>query len=281
MSYETEVNRKVILPFAELYDFELEDGSVVKLTSYHTDLNIALGNYKSCVMKRSTVKRTSSGVSDNSITITIWAKEDLSSYLLSHIITKVKVKITRYFLDTAVMKTLFVGYVSDISVSFNMIVIKVESVFGLSHKNVPVLFYQYQCNNTLFDKRCGLNKKDFKLVIPAGNLVKIDDWTYSSSVIGDYIQNVVKNATYYRFGMLECNNDSRFIVDHSQDTIKIQYPFDFDITQYNCAIYPGCDKICWSENGCAKFANFENFLGFPYIPYKNPVIWGIDVVKNK
>ena len=37
--------------------------------------------------------------------------------------------------------------------------------------------------------------------------------------------------------------------------------------------YPGYDG---SPATCVdKFDNLDNFVGFPYIPSKNPVVWGI------
>jgi len=50
-------------------------------------------------------------------------------------------------------------------------------------------------------------------------------------------------------------------------------PFDDEVVGKQVIVYAGCDK---TPQTCKnKFNNLQNFRGFPYIPVKNPVIWGV------
>ena len=60
----------------------------------------------------------------------------------------------------------------------------------------------------------------------------------------------------------------RFIVNHVGATLYLSRPFVEDISGQVIDIFPGCDHL---RTTCAgKFANGDNFGGFPYIPNINP-----------
>ena len=65
------------------------------------------------------------------------------------------------------------------------------------------------------------------------------------------------------------------ITKHSktEGCIYLHMPFDDEVVGKQVIVYAGCDK---TPQTCKnKFNNLQNFRGFPYIPVKNPVIWGV------
>jgi uncharacterized phage protein (TIGR02218 family) len=117
----------------------------------------------------------------------------------------------------------------------------------------------------LFDDGCGLSEMDYQVettVNVAGSEMESGD--FSAFADG-----------YFTGGYVKIGSDMRLITDHVESTIVLHVPFgSYVASGAEVLAYPGCDG---SPATCKnKFDNFEDgFLGFPYVPDKNPVIWGV------
>jgi len=266
MSYNDKIIQTEVLPYAELYVFKIGN-EYVRLTSYVKDIDCSLGEFKRAIIKKSIIKTSSRVENSSDISISIYVGENVSKDFIQELLHSVSVRIYRYFIDTGDHKLIFVGYGESVGVGFDFITLKLSSILGVKNKEVPNIFYQVQCNNTLFDKRCKLSPANFMINIPAGGLTKVSDVEYKSSLIA------IKPDDYFLNGVIEVGSDFRMIVYHKGDTIKLHFKFDYEIINKSCNLYAGCNKTI--EDCRNKFNNERNFLGFRRIPYTNPVIYGI------
>ena len=78
---------------------------------------------------------------------------------------------------------------------------------------------------------------------------------------------------FYRAGTMQFHDERRLITDQTGTVITILFPFGGNLAVGSTVyLLPGCSghpAICK-----IRFNNIDNYLGFPYIPTKNVVIWG-------
>lgn len=266
MSYNSELQKKETPPFADLYEFDV-DGFIYKYTSYYKDINCSLGYFNSAVIKSSNLKRSTSTTNSNEMTLTIYVKQSVAQEFIEELFVKTKVTVYRYFLDANVYKLVFVGYGETVGIDINYVVLKLKSLVGGGNQEIPYIFYQIQCNNFLYDKRCKVPKTSFQLIVNANTIQQVSSTQYKCPAFA------TKENGWFTYGYIECNKHYRTIIGHTGDTITVQYPFNFNITSQISYVYAGCNKTF--EMCKNKFNNERNFLGFRRIPYVNPVIYGV------
>lgn len=264
-TYESLIEQRQIPPFAELYDIIFPD-FILYLTPYPSEIVYNENTYVPCVMERSEIQKEQN--EERSVVITFATKENIAFYFLDYNVPKIRVKITRYFVDDQIARVIFVGEGEVVGITDRTLTFKAVDILSLSKAIVPPLVYSSYCNNTIFDERCRLSALQFKVEVQVTKYNGNDSILYSS-----IFQNYEED--YFTYGYVEYNYDYRMITKHDNTNglIYLHTPFDIDIEGKTVAVYPGCDKT--PETCKNKFNNLENFLGFPYIPNKNPVLWGI------
>lgn len=264
MSYQTELEKTQLPVFAELYDFVFPSFTLY-LTPYPVPVTYNYIEYTPCVMERDEIRAEKD--EERAITISFATKEDTSLEFLNFNIPRIYVKIMRYFIESNVAKTLFVGEGEIVGVNARLLVFKVVDILSLHKSIVPPLIYSSYCNNTLYDSRC---------LVPRVNHTYSTQVTTSGngSILYSPLFSVVEE-NYFTYGIVEHINNFRWITHHDKENGKIHLhiPFDINIDGKTVLVYAGCNKTpqCCRD----RFNNLQNFLGFPYIPNKNPVIWGI------
>ncbi len=129
---------------------------------------------------------------------------------------------------------------------------------------LPRILIQPACNHILFDSNCSLVKNTWK--VPAV-VDTIGDLEITCAILASYADG------YFTQGIAEFDGDLRFILGHWGGRITFYYPFiDLEVGD-TVNVFPGCDK---SPSTCKnKFNNLAHYLGCPYVPRKNPVLFGI------
>jgi len=264
MSYNDEIAKTEVLPFAELYEFTFPTGDIIRLTSYPENVEFQLNIYESTPITRSEISRKIH--EEGNLDIQITANETLIKLLASYTLPKVDIKIYRYFLDSGDYRVVFAGQTTAIGSSNYMVVLRAVPVSARFKFQIPPFMYQVYCNNQLFDKRCRLSASSFVQTV---TVTDNRDGKLTSSVFADFSDD------YFTGGYVQYMNEYRLITDHVGDTIYLQVMFDESVDGKQVFVYPGCDK---NPSTCKnKFNNFSNFTGFPYIPTRNPAIWGFEV----
>jgi uncharacterized phage protein (TIGR02218 family) len=164
----------------------------------------------------------------------------------------------------------FEGWVTgSISYDAGSITFQVGSILDKLNDVFPKIVYSTTCNHSLFDSYCGLNKEGYKVNgnVQAGSTEKI---IYNSVIFEDGAYPL----GYFTKGELKMTsgpnyNISRSIMVHGNGYVKLLTPLPNSVSPGETfTVYPGCDGK--GETCDNIFSNYENFLGFEYIP--NPKV---------
>ncbi|MCH9691040.1 MAG: phage BR0599 family protein [Gammaproteobacteria bacterium] len=123
--------------------------------------------------------------------------------------------------------------------------------------------YQRNCPHVLYSTACGASAVTFRVT---ATVASINGPSLSVAVAAEYETGYFTGgyATWAANGLTE----KRMITSHSDDAITLSATPPGLIVGDAITLYPGCDRTL---NSChKKFANSENFGGFPFIPTQNP-----------
>jgi uncharacterized phage protein (TIGR02218 family) len=130
----------------------------------------------------------------------------------------------------------------------------------------PNIVYQSNCNWQVFDSNCLKAQAPFKINANIDSFNEEELTIYSTSFSAKATNWFVQGKAYYK-------DDWRFITDHKSNYVRLHYRFSDDlVVGTGIDVYPGCDGL--TTTCVSKFNNFSKFCGMPYIPSRNPVIWG-------
>ena len=262
--YQNQLKQTEIPYFIELYDIITETGTIY-LTPYIREVMYDNKKYIPCVMERSEFEKEQQD--KITVTISFATKENISLSFLSFNVPRIRVILRRFFIEANVAKVIFVGEGDSVGVNNRVITLKLEDILSMRKTRIPPIVYSSYCNNTLFDSRCGLFSEAWRLTVQVielegGKILKAD-------ATKNYAQD------FFTYGYVKSGENYRLITKHDNVNgyIYLHAPFDSSVDGKSVLIYAGCDK---TPDTCKnKFNNFNNFLGFCYIPQKNPVIWGL------
>jgi uncharacterized phage protein (TIGR02218 family) len=265
MSYASELENIVQGDFAELYDFAIA-GQHWYYTSYQQDVEFLGEDYLATAIKRSSWSNENE-LRPVQVKITVPLTEFVTKFIANYPVQRVSVRIIRWFLeDSAAYFQIFDGEIISTVITKTGAELSCESASLLYSSSVPRIVHQAACNHVLFDDGCGLDEYNYRVAAAAvtvagSTLVHVTFDTYDDG--------------YFAWGRVKTSDsDYRLITAHVGDTITLQSPFPLLATGDAVTVWPGCDKM---RATCAtKFGNFNNFLGFPFIPSHNPVIFGIE-----
>ena len=134
-------------------------------------------------------------------------------------------------------------------------------------RQIPWPVYQKPCNHAVYTVGCGVNKEAFRTDAEVQTIVG-DEIT--SPDFAGYPDGWFKGG----FAVTP-DNESRFIIYHDGPLIIVQTPFVALQLNDVLAAYAGCDR---SREMCKdKFDNYRHWLGFGWVPDKNPfvdTVWG-------
>ena len=262
MSYNEEIAKTQQQEYAELYEFIV--GNVTTYyTSYNVDVVFQGNTYLARPIKRSNFTFSERIRSTVKVNISAPVEDAIAKFIANTPAIPIRVKILRVFLTTDDNIILFDGEVVDVTISKNVGTIVVENNTELSQK-IPKMIFQSRCNNSLFDSVCKVDRAEREVLA----IVTVDNSDLVSSTFALYPDN------YFTMGHTQKSDDIRLITNHVGDRITLQIPFPQSTLETGDQIsaWPGCKKD--AETCITKFNNFENFVGFPYIPNSNPTIFG-------
>lgn len=159
------------------------------------------------------------------------------------------------------------GVVSQVVFSKSEVQMTV-TIENVLNREIPTGKLSYNCQNRIYDAKCGLNKEDFALKCTVlGGHSQIKGLTIRSNELA------TKPSGYFTNGYMVMGRSVRGIKEHSGNMVRIKYPINLSERQSEFVIYPGCENIfpiCER-----KFKNHKNFSGIPYIQpfdiFKHPV----------
>lgn len=159
-------------------------------------------------------------------------------------------------------KLMFIGKVENVSVSNFVATALCKSTNRTLSRRFPRIFYQTSCNHMIYDAGCGLSKQAHELVsvlhgIDGANLTLNDLTGFPTSA--------------FQGGIIECDGEERLVTDQVGSAVTILLPFTGAKIGDTVRLYPGCDG---NPGTCSGYQNSPNYFGMPYIPTRNPILWG-------
>ena len=244
--------------------FEFTSGSTIeRYTTWTQDTTFLGSEFIRAHVKRSRLKQdTSLGMTSLRITAPVSAM--FTQYIASAPVEPIHVKVYRAIeSDLSDYVTLFEGYIKSLAIESGVATGEAETRSDILAMKLPKYVYQAYCNHEVFDGGCGLIDTNFRVT---GTVYQVTGAEIRCTAFNAYSDN------YFKGGKVQYGTDWRLITSHTGNIITINIAFSglaIDDTVY---AFPGCARdgaTCWN-----KYSNGARFLGMPYIPSRNPAIWG-------
>jgi hypothetical protein len=281
---------------AELYIFSFSNGTSLYFTSFERDLLTTEtwdGNAYTHIPIQRGEYENDDALSASKIQITSPTLNTFVNSLISG--GQIMVTITKLFLSDKTYQSIFNGLILSIEKNIGEAIAQCASKMYYLEKELPRVFFQAPCNNTLFDSKCGLFSDDYKYTI---SVVISENGYKLTMTTGDY--NDLESAFYsdhlvtppaggfgskvkgmWTLGRAKYQGEIRYITKSNTGIFYLHYPF-IGITSGTISIdiFPGCDKTaayCSAFFGSAPYppGNIINFTGFPYMPAMDPTIMAV------
>lgn len=261
------------LNFTDLYKIQFGDGNIKYFTSHDKDITYQGTTYTAIPIKKSGVD-SSSDLSVDKISISVGLvgiTVGASQYTIPQVIDRGWLRnahVWIYLVDWSSLlqhTVMFDGFVSgDISYDRGVLTFDCNSILDKLNEPFPKIIYTELCPHKLYDVNCGVNKASYKVsgaVVSSANRYTITAsmFNYSSYAQGYWLNGEIKITEG------DNNGVTRTIKIHNDGFVVVRTPFPANILDnMDFDAYPGCDQ---SGATCqARFNNYNNFLGFEYIP---------------
>jgi uncharacterized phage protein (TIGR02218 family) len=249
--------------FAELY--EINTGTErFFYTSFSRNVDFQANTYQAARIKRNPISFEDK-LKAVRTKIKFPLADPMTRYISNNALSSVTIKIYRAFVgDTSKFQVIFDGRVINVEAQKNGASVDCESSSIIFRNKLPSVVHQAFCNHRLFDNGCGLEENDFAI----DATVTVNQSQITSNEFANFPDQ------HFQHGHVVTNyGDYRMITNHIGNTLTLQTAFDTRLfTGSTITAVAGCDK---SPGTCRiKFDNFPNFLGFPFIPSNNPVVFG-------
>jgi uncharacterized phage protein (TIGR02218 family) len=261
--------------FADLYTFTLLDGTIVRMTSWESNIVSAGQTFlASGPFVERTKVRTVLGLEVDKVEIKISAGIVHTINGMPWLIALQQGKFdgATVSVDRLIMPApgdaslgtfnLFTGTVAEIEIGVVDARITVRSLLELLNVQMPRHLIQSPCHHMLFDAGCGLVKNNFATLVNAqlgSTPIKIITFALAQPT-GHFDLGTATGVSGANAGL------SRTIRSYTNpNVILLNNSFPNAIAagdQFN--LYPGCDKTQATCQG--KFNNLANFGGMPYVP---------------
>lgn len=262
-----------MLHLAELYKILLDDGTYLYYTSHDKNLIYKGNEYVAIPIKRSEIQYNNNlsidkvDIEAGIVGVTVGARDLTIPQVIDRCWLE-RAHVWIYLVDYIYLdedKLLFEGYVTGgIGYDQGRLILECNSVLDKLNCMFPKKIYSEDCQHTLYDTYCSLNKGDYD---ETGTISSVTDafrvhstiFLYSNHAAGYWLDGEVK------FTSGDNTNVRRSIKSHGDGYVDVRVAFPDTIAVGNgITAYPGCDKK--GETCEGKFDNYENFFGFEYIP---------------
>lgn len=244
-------------------------GTIERYTSYSQSLTFLGQTWSAASITHGGVKQDLNfGVT--SLTVTSPITPALAKYVSNQPIEPVDLTIYRSHIDyLSQYEIFFKGKIKYVQLKGRLASAQCEAKNKHLSTKIPTIIYQSYCNNDIYDERCGVDEFSYRRIAEISSISGSRIY-YSFTDGGGAV-----SENYFKAGKVIFGDDVRLITFHSSAStyLDLHIPFDSRLeVGSEIYIYPGCDG---SPDTCIdRYNNLTNFLGMPYIPSSNPVIWG-------
>lgn len=164
------------------------------------------------------------------------------------------------------------GYVDEIrTIDPPLIEMGIKNDLGRLAIQMPRNYYQMTCNNTLYDRACGLAQASYAIT---GTVTAVN----GDGSLNLALSSGVNTDNWFKLGSLYWQTGanaglSRGIKNSASlgTVVALYQPMPNTIAVGDtCTLYPGCDKTRGTCN--SKFQNVKFFRGTPFVPQPEVVL---------
>lgn len=262
------------LRIADLYTFNLTNGTVLRFTSADFDVKyngVTYSKKNACISRSSMTWETGLSVDDVTIEFNPSEKDVLGDITLVQAFrngsfdgAKVQIDLAFYTdgwnSEPKVLEKLFAGTLDVEEVGGSYVKCSAKSYTELLNSSFPTHVYQASCCYSLYGAGCNVDRKNFSQAgyVLQNSTKKIINCSFSKPV--GYFQNGVvtfltgKNA-----------NVKRSVKIHEKSYLQLSTPLQYEpAIGDKFEVAAGCNKtIATCQN---KFNNKANFSGTPFVP---------------
>lgn len=263
MTYDTNLEAIEQVSTPELY-LLISGIDIERYTSYNSDLNFQGFLYKSRSIQRSSFTMDQN-FAPVEVTVTAPLTEIFTRYISNNPVEPATLTIYKAIsTDLTDYAIIFKGVFEGIQINNRQAQARFKNRLMNLKMRLPKILYQSYCNWDVFDSDCKVSEGDHRVE----TVVTVSGATLTSTAFGAYSDG------HFTAGRVVFGANERWVTNHVGNVLTLQVPFDSRLSTGSTVIaYPGCDG---SVSTCkTKFNNFTNFLGMPYIPDNNPVIYGV------
>ena len=298
MSFNDNIFAREQSTSAELYIFTFSNGTTLYFTSFERDLLTTEtwdGNAYTHIPIQRGEFELDTELASNKITITALVLNTFASNLI--IGGQINVSITKMFLADKTHNSIFNGLILSIEKNIGEAIAQCCSKMYYLEKELPRVFFQAPCNNTLFDSKCAMVKADYSyasisvVISNNGNTATIgnSDWVAIGSAFASAHPDVIVDWSgigspkgLFTLGQIIYNGEIRFITNHTARALQIHAPFTGVKTgTIIVTLVAGCDKTApycatvFGDPSGNPPGNIVNFIGFPYMPVADPTVMAV------
>jgi uncharacterized phage protein (TIGR02218 family) len=277
-------------PTPEFYVFSSPDGNIERYTSYSRSLTFLGQVFTAASITRGGIRHDTK-FGEIKLNITTPITPNIAKYIPNTPIQPVDVIIYRSHIDYLTQYEIFFkGSIKHVQFGEKLasaVAVSSNKFLGIK---LPTIIYQAFCNHDIYDDGCGVDR--------SYEVAGVTQYKRTATISalpdnGKNIQFTLVTGAAISQGDLAGGEvitsyaDRRLITAHdSQYEIGVHVPFDARVSVGDSiTLYPGCDG---SPATCKNVFNNlygpggtavapiqgKGFLGMPYIPSKNPAIWG-------
>ena len=274
-------------PTAELFSFTYL-GGVYRYTSHQKNLVNSVGDLYVAVPIKRTGFQIEGGAGVMRMSITIVFKGTIFESLRNTNNMPIDISITKCLISNIEDNyRVFTGRVMRIQYSRQECIMEViGGGYELEREN-PTVYVQEGCNNMLFDSTCALAKGAYEIQARItdinyawgfdfgfGGVLLLENYTPDSfgNNLNDY------RNSYYLGGNIRIGNEYVMIKFCDPVTGPTNFYTHHQLSGNISAgdvvtVLPGCNRLAYTCKN--TFDNIDNFVGMPYLPSINPILWGI------
>jgi uncharacterized phage protein (TIGR02218 family) len=230
-------------------------------TSADREITLPIGRFAPDPLIRNELTQTKEDASER-ITVTVPRTSPIAALFVGEVPSS-PVWFTLYRAhrgDEVDTLTAFKGKITSALFEGSEVKLAATSISTALLRTVPVVQMQSPCNLVLYSAECGANPTSCRDAVTIttvnGRVVTSNDFA-------------LRADGWFNGGRLQdASGEMRFIGDHVGNTVKLLSPFPGLESLAECYAYWGCSHLAGT---CAsKFNRLASFLGWSYIPIKNP-----------
>jgi uncharacterized phage protein (TIGR02218 family) len=243
----------------ELYQFSTAD-AIWYLTSADQTISYLGQQYTPLAIKRTNTNQTAEA-KGGTVRVTLPKEHAVAQQFVA------------FSPDSPMFLVIFRGHLGDPDVVVNFTGKVTMSSFGdfaelncipesdVLKNSVPAMAFQAPCNHFLYDSGCTIDKTLFA----TPGVISVMDPT---ATIVTITAAGAKTSGWFTAGYIEIGQQRRMIMLHAGDVITLMSPLTGIAVGAEVTLYAGCMR---DFNTCKKkFNNSQNYIGFQWVPTKNP-----------